>query len=408
MRILFFTHYFPPEGNAPASRTYENCKRWVKEGHQVTVITCAPNVPDGVVYEGYKNSIFKKEDVDGINVIRVWTYIAANKGTLLRIMNYISYMFSAVFFSLFIKRPDIIIGTSPQFFCGWAGILSSKLRWVPSVLEIRDIWPETIIAVGAMKNQKLLKFLEWLELKMYRWADFIVTVGDGYRQDLLKKDVPDQKIDIVMNGVDQELFYPREPKQEFIDRFNPTRKIICSYIGTIGMTSGLDVVVRAAEKLKESGNNNIQFLLVGDGAERQRLQEEINRLNLENIILTGRLPKQDMPEVLAVTNVCLVHLKKKDLFKTVMPSKIFEAAGMAKPIINGVDGFAAKIIEQAGAGINFEPENEDQLIEALNTMINNPEVAEKYAQSGYKHITEHYNRDLLAEKYIKILEKVKI
>jgi len=175
MRILFFSHYFPPEGNAPASRVYEMCKRWVKNGHDVDVITCAPNVPNGVVYEGYKNKLYQSESIDGIHVIRVWTYIAANKGTIRRIINYVSYMLSAVFFTLFLKRPDVIIATSPQFFCGWTGTIVSTLRRIPFILEIRDIWPESIQAVGAMKNILILRFLEWLEIKMYSSADHIVT-----------------------------------------------------------------------------------------------------------------------------------------------------------------------------------------------------------------------------------------
>ena len=157
MRILFLTHYFPPEGNAPASRTFENCKRWVQQGHSVTVVTCAPNVPNGVVYTGYRNRLYQREVLDGVEVLRVWTYIAPNRGTVRRIINYISYMFSATLCSLFLKKPDIIIATSPQFFCGWAGVIASRLKRVPFILEIRDLWPDSIVAVGAMRNKPLLR-----------------------------------------------------------------------------------------------------------------------------------------------------------------------------------------------------------------------------------------------------------
>ena len=194
MRILFFSHYFPPEGNAPASRTHENCKRWVRKGHKVIVITCAPNVPDGVVYEGYRNKLYQRENVEGIGVIRVWTYIAANKGTTRRIMNYVSYMLSAVFFALFLKRPSVVIATSPQFFCGWAGVIVSRLRRVPFILEIRDIWPESIVAVGAFRSKRLLRILEWLELKMYAAAHHIITVGKGYKRKLIEKGVQERSV----------------------------------------------------------------------------------------------------------------------------------------------------------------------------------------------------------------------
>lgn len=179
MHILFFSHYFPPEGNAPATRTYENCKRWVELGHQVTVVTCAPNCPAGVVYNGYKNKLYQRETVDGIDLIRVWTYIAANKGTFKRIANYASYTMSSVVASLGLGRPDIIVATSPQFFCGWSGVLTRLWKRVPFVLEIRDLWPDSIAAVGAMKQSFLLDMLYKMEDWMYKSASHIVTVGEG-------------------------------------------------------------------------------------------------------------------------------------------------------------------------------------------------------------------------------------
>jgi hypothetical protein len=133
MKILFFSHYFPPEGNAPANRTYENCRYWTQQGYDVTVITCAPNVPSGIIYDGYKNKLFQRQIMDNIEVVRVWTYIAANKGTIRRIINYLSYMFSSLFSSLFMKKPDVIIATTPQFFCGWAGLIAARIKDVPFI-----------------------------------------------------------------------------------------------------------------------------------------------------------------------------------------------------------------------------------------------------------------------------------
>ena len=407
MRILFFTHYFPPEGNAPASRIYELGKRWVKEGHEVQVITCVPNVPNGIVYEGYKNHLVQTEIIDGIRTTRVWTYIASNKGTVKRILNYLSYMFSATLAGLFAKRPDVVIATSPQFFCGWAGIILSMLRHLPFILEIRDIWPESIITVGALKNKPLLCLLEWLETKMYQWAKHIVTLGQGYRQKLLKKGVSDDKISIVMNGIDQELFAAtRGPDTELKNRLGLTGKFVCSYIGTIGMACGLDIVIRAAQILKNKNRNDIAFMIVGDGAIHQELESKAKQLNIENVVFTGRQDKSLMPAFLSITDVCLVHLKKADLFTTVMPSKLFEAAGMAKPIIIGVAGFAMKFVEDANAGINIEPENEKQLVEAVEKLANNPVLCKQYGESGYEYVTRHFNRDDLAKDYLDVITKL--
>lgn len=404
MRILFFSHYFSPEGNAPASRIYEMCKRWVKYGHDVDVITCAPNVPDGVVYEGYKNKLYQSENIDGIHVIRVWTYIAANKGTIRRIINYVSYMLSAVLFSLFLKQPDVIIATSPQFFCGWAGIIVSKIKRCPVILDIRDIWPESIVAVGALRNKQLLRVLEWLELKMYAAAQYIVTVGKGYKQKLIEKGVQAKNISVIPNGFDGELFYPRQANDKIRQYYNFNHKFICSYVGTIGMACGLEVVLHAAKLLKDKQRNDIKFLLVGAGAVKDQLLQQALEENLDNIVFVGRQDKCNIPEFLSITDVCLVHLKKTELFKTVLPSKTFEAAAMAKPIILGVEGSAADLVTQAKAGICIEPENAKQLADAIEKLAQNSNLRKTLGQSGRNYVMKHFNCDTLALEYLQIIK----
>ncbi|MEA1927581.1 MAG: glycosyltransferase family 4 protein [Candidatus Auribacterota bacterium] len=403
MQVLFFSHYFPPEVNAPASRTYANCKRWVKAGHRVTVITGAPNCPDGVVYKGYRNRLFQRELQDGIEVIRVWTYLAANKGTFFRIINYLSYMFSAILASLSRKKPDIMIATSPQFFCGWAGIIAGRLRNVPLLLEIRDIWPESIIAVGAIKNKTIIRFLEWWEMKMYRASRHIITVGEGYRKRLLEKGIPAQKISVVMNGVDKSVFFPRPPDLELKKRLGISEKFVCSYVGTIGLASGLEVVLQAAILLREINREDIVFLLVGSGAMREKLEAESTRLGISNVIFTGRLEKSEMPAILSISDAVLVHLKKTDLFATVMPSKLFEASGMGRPIICGVPGYASRLVEESGGGICIEPDNPGQLVDTIEVLANNLDWGKKMGKSGHKFITARFDRDYLAKKYLSII-----
>src|SRR5690606_4674938 len=261
MKILFFSHYFPPEVNAPASRTYENAKRWVKAGHQVTVITCAPNAPRGELFKGYRNRLRSVESVDGIRVVRVWSFIAANKGTWRRIVNYLSYMVSACVAALFEKRPDVMVATSPQFFCGWAGVLVHWLRRWPFVLEIRDIWPESITTVGAMKKGRAIRFLEAMEKRMYAAARHIVAVGTGYREHLGAKGVPGGKVSVIYNGVDLETFRPAPKDPAFLRRFGLEGRKVCGYIGTVGMAHGLEIMIKAAEKSRDLPWT---FLIVGD------------------------------------------------------------------------------------------------------------------------------------------------
>ena len=416
MRVLFLSHYYPPEGNAPATRVGALARRWVKAGYEVTVVTGVPNVPEGVVYSGFKNRILPQEStIDGVRVIRVWTLIAANKGTARRIANYVSYMLSATLRCLLLRRPDVVIATSPQFFCGWAGVLTKwwyrftrPLGKKPKfVLEIRDIWPESIGAVDAIGNPLVMRILEWMELRMYQAANHVVTVGPGYKRRLIERGVPEEKLSIVMNGVDRDLLEATTPDPVKLRRDLGIRdEFVCSYIGTIGMACGLDVLIRAGEKLREQQRDDILFLVIGDGAVRKQLEAAASDLKLRNVRFLGRQAKESIPGLLALTDACLVHLRKTPLFETVMPSKIFEAAGMQRPILNGVNGDARDLIEKAQAGLVFEPEDENGLIEGVCRLADDRKLARQLGENGNRFVLEHFNRDQLAADYKKILESI--
>lgn len=405
MKILFLTHYYTPEGNAPASRVSALAERWAKNGHDVTILTCAPNVPNGVVYDGYKNKFSQTEIINGVKVVRVWTYIAANKGTIRRIMNFVSYMFMAFMRGMFMKRPDVMIATSPQFFCGWAGVLLRTFKRIPFVLEIRDIWPESIIAVGAKLPFGMLKIISVMEKIMYNSAGHIVTVGQGYVEKLKERGIDESKISVVMNGVDKTLFYPRERNEELLKKHSLNDKFICSYIGTIGMACALDTALDAAEILQNKGEDKIRIVLIGDGAVREELESKAKAKNLKNVVFMGRRPKQEIPDWIASSDINLVHLKKTGLFQTVMPSKIFESAGCARPVLMGVDGFSRDLVENAKMGISIEPENAKEMAEALLKASESPDLLKELGENGYKNIASTYDRDNQADLYLKIIEK---
>jgi glycosyltransferase involved in cell wall biosynthesis len=404
VKIIFFTHYFPPEVNAPASRTYENAKRWVKAGHSVKVVTCAPNCPDGIVFNGYKNRILQKEMMDGVEVVRVWTYVAPNAGALPRIINYLSYSIMAFIYGLFCKKPDILIATSPQFFCGWTGVMLKWFRRFKFILEIRDIWPESITTVGAMKQGVAIRFLEKMEKTMYNTADRIVAVGNGYKNRIMEKGVSESKIDVIYNGVDMELFKSSEKEALVLaERFKLSGFKIISYVGTIGMAHALEVVLRAAEKVKDKP---WRFVIAGDGARRKELEEEAKRLGLNNVVFTGRLAKSQMPALWSLTDISFIHLKKSDLFTTVIPSKMFESMAMRKPILMGVDGEARMLIEEAGSGFFVTPESESELLSAIDKIFSDDELYRKLGENGYSFVKERFNRDKLALDYLTVMEKI--
>ena len=235
MHILFLSDNFFPESNAPANRTYENAKEWVRNGHKVTVITCVPNFPKGKVHEGYKNKIWQSEVVDGINVIRVWSFIAANEGFAKRIIDYLSYMISSFIGSFFVRNFDVVIATSPQFFTAVSGYFVSRFRRKPFIFELRDLWPESIQAVGVLKNGLLLRNLEKLELFLYNKSDMVIAVTDSFKKNLLARGVKEEKIHVIFNGVNTKEFCPIHKDPTLLSRLDLFDKYIVGYIGTHGM-----------------------------------------------------------------------------------------------------------------------------------------------------------------------------
>jgi len=408
MHILFLSHYFVPENNAPAARVHAMAREWTRQGHRVTVITSAPNVPTGVVYEGYRNRLRQQEWIDGIRTVRVWTYLAANRGRLLRGFNFVSYLVTAgVAGALLRPRADVVIATSPQFFAGCAGVPVSRAHGAPFVLEIRDIWPASITAVGALKEGRVIHALEKLERALYDAADRIVAVGAGYRQHILEQGVPDAKVEVVTNGVDADLFVPRAPDEALRARLGLDGKYVLTYAGTVGMAHGLDVVLRAGHRLRERGRDDIVLLVVGDGARRAELEQAARDQGLRNVVFTGMVGRAQLPVYLASSDACLVHMRSEALFSTVLPSKIFEDAAMERPIIAGLRGEGSAIIEAADCGIVFAPGDDAALTAAVERLADDPEEGRRLGRNGRRFVLEHYDRRGLARDYLAILERVR-
>jgi glycosyltransferase involved in cell wall biosynthesis len=399
MKILFLTDNFPPEVNAPATRTYEHCQEWIKNKDvEVTVITCTPNFPHGKVYDGYKNKFFQKEDVDGVKVIRVWSYITSNSGFTKRVFDYLSYAVMAFFVGLF-QKHDVIVATSPQFFTTWAGWALSKVKRKPWIFELRDLWPETIKTVGAMKQGKVIDTLEKIELALYRSADRVVPVTDAFKVNLINRGVNSDKISVVTNGSNNDLFQNQSKDMELLHTLKLTNKFIVGYIGTHGMCHGLDFIVQSLAKIKD---NEIHFLFIGDGAMKESIVSLSKELALSNITFLDAISKDNVPRYLSICDVSLAPLKNEDNFRTVIPSKIFEAAAMQKPTLLGVRGQAQQIIEKDGAGICFEPENEDDFIEKL-LILRDKKVYLK-CQEGCLVLAKRYDRKKLANKMLTVIK----
>ncbi len=399
MRILFLSHYFPPEVNAPANRTLEHCREWVRMGHDVHVVTCIPSHPAGRPFQGYRRRWRQLEVIEGIQVHRVWTYLAPNRGRFRRSLNYLSYVPTAVWRSLRLGRFDIIVATSPQFFCAFAGWWSHLFKRTPWIFELRDLWPDSIAAVGAVKTSWLITALEKLELHLYRSAAGVACVTRAFIKNLESRGIPPEKCAFIPNGIVPEDWAGLDGKSAR-EKYGVTdAQVMISYVGTVGMAHQVGVLVEAAERAR-SGNEDFRFFVVGDGAELETLKRWAREKGLENIQFTGLVSREAAKAFVSASDLIVVHLKESPLFKTVLPSKMFEAMAAAKPVILGVGGEARATLEQAEAGVCIPPGDADALLKAAGELARNRKKTTVMGQNGRAYVNENFSRRAWAERYL--------
>ena len=406
MHILFLTDNFPPEVNAPASRTFEHTREWVRAGARVTVITCAPNFPKGAVFPGYRNRLWQRERIDGIDVIRVWTYITANEGFVRRIADYMSFMFTASLAALFVRKVDVVVGTSPQFFTACAAWFVGAVKRRPWVFELRDLWPESIKAVGAMSHSRAIAMLERIEWFLYRRAAHVVSVTESFRSHLIAGGIAPERITVVTNGVDLDNYSPRPKDAELVQALGLADAFVAGYIGTHGLAHGLDTLLDVAAQLPRlADGRRLVILLVGDGAQKQSLKDRATRDGLTNVVFVDTVSKQEIARYWSLLDACIIHLKRTPLFETVIPSKLFEAMGMGLPIVMGVAGEAAAILRREQCGIAVSPDNALEISAALQLLAADSELAQTLADAGAQ-AAQRYARPTLAAKMLGLLGQV--
>lgn len=402
MRILFLTENYPPETNAAANRVHERAKFWADWGHDVTVITCAPNFPKGRLHDGYANKWYQTGEMDGIKVVRVKTYITANAGVARRMLDFLSFMVTGFFASLFQKRPDVVVATSPQFFTAVAGWAVGLCRRRPFVFELGDIWPASIIAVGAMELSFMIRMLERLELFLYRQSAAIVALTPKFKENLVGRGIDGDKIPIVINGVDTERFQKTPRDAPLAAEWGLKDKFVIGYIGTHGMAHGLANVLDAAARLRE--NDRVRFLFVGDGAERDDLMRRAAEEGLDNVQFIASQPREKMPSIWSVCDVALVHLRDSVVFSEVIPSKIFEAMAMGLPtLLVAPKGVASDIVLSTRSGVWAPAEQPDRLARIAARLVEKPGLLEKLGRNG-SAVSGRFSRHRQAEEMIRVLE----
>ena len=392
---------------APAARADELSRHWARMGHEVTVLTGFPNHPTGEVPPEWRprlRGLFFKEKVDGVQVVRTWLWAVPNRKAHERIRNYASFWLSASLRGLTLSKPDVVIGTSPQLLVALAGWWLAWWKRVPFVFEVRDLWPESLAAVGAgAEGSALHRTLGAIAGFLYRNSHHIVVVTPAFKDYLIEHwSVPAEKISVVENGVETDLF---RPCKATIVPGTEGRFVIC-YIGTMGMAHGLETLIVAADKLRQSFPDAL-FLMIGEGAEKERIVALAAERGLSNIRFLSQQPRQQIAAFIAGADICLVMLRKTELFKTVIPTKLLEYMACEKPVIVGVDGQARQIVEEAGAGMFVEPDDADALARGIECLAADSEGRRRMGVKGRAYIVSRFSREQTARCYVEVLKKIR-
>ncbi len=388
---------------APSARVHELAREWVRLGHDVTVLTAFGHHPTGIKAPRDQWVLTRKEMVDGIKVLRTYVYAAPNKGTLRRMLSYASFMLSAVTIGrLRLTPPDVVVATSPQLLCGVAGFLLARGMGTPFVFEVRDLWPESILAVGAMRQNRIIRGLKHVARMLYTRSDEIVTVGEGYRRRIhALYGIPLRKMQVIPNGIDTSLFRPGGRDNGIRTEYGWKDRFVIMYVGTHGMAHGLHHVVEAARQLRDDPDK--LFVFVGEGAEKDNLKRQAAAARLTNVQFIDQQPKSRLPGFYAACDLGLVTLRNTELFQEVLPSKIFEYLGMERPILLTVGGEARHLIERAGAGRYVPPEDVPAMVDAIRQFADKRCDRVAMGRNGRQYVLENYDRRQLARQYIKFL-----
>ena len=404
MHILFLTDNFPPESNAPANRTFEHARQWVASGHRVTIITCAPNFPDGQLFEGYKNRWFQTEQMDGITVIRVWSFMTRNAGFVLRLLDFFSFMVSGFLGGLRVRDADIIIGTSPQFFTVCAACCLAKVKQRPFVFEMRDIWPESLQAVGMSNAGLSVRLAAPLADYLYRRADHLIVVTHSFKAYLQDRGVSGERITVIPNGVDPDMFSPIPADISLQQELQLEDKFVVGYLGTHGLAHGLESVVEAARLAGQTDDlTAVHFITVGAGAQFDRIKEIAS--DLDNFTMIGQVSRADILRYWSLLDASLIHLKASPLFESVIPSKMFEAMAMGVPLLHGVGGESADIVRTSRSGICFAAEQPEALLSAIRQIATDRDAYQQMKTSCLSS-AQNYNRANLADRMADCLQGV--
>jgi glycosyltransferase involved in cell wall biosynthesis len=402
LRVTFLTHYFPPEVGPAQTRLHELAKRLIAAGEAVTVVTGFPNYPAGEIFPGYHGKRFMEDSYDGIRVLRTWVFATRSRGFMGRLLNYFSF---PIFSLLAVRRlgpTDIIYVQSPPLFTGLAALWFSRLKRAPFIFNVSDIWPQSAVELGMLRNRFAIRLAEMLEHRIYRRATRITVATPGILERLVARGVPRDKIFLLTNGVDTAAYNVTSPDRELAQRLGLDGHKVFMYAGLHGLAQGLDVILEAA---KLTHNPDVLYVLVGDGADKAALVAKAEAEKIANVRFLPIQPTSSLPALLNLAYATVIPLRRLDLFKAALPSKLFDSMAAGRPIVAPLWGEAAALVEAAACGLVVEPEDARAVQEAVEKLAADPALAHKLGEQGRRYVVEHFNRDDIAKRLIKLLEE---
>ena len=404
MRILYLSQYFPPEAGATQTRAYEMARNLVLAGHQVTMLAEFPNHPSGIIPDEYRGRLYERADLDGIDVIRVWVKASPVKTMMNRMAFYLSYMVNATVAGVAMARGpfDFVYATSPPLFTGGAGVALSWLKRTRFVFEVRDLWPESAVALGELKGDRAIAWATRLEEMCYNRASKIIVVTEGSRRRLIERGYSEADIELIPNGSNVSQFRPRpEEGARLRVEMGLEAKFLVLYAGNHGIAQGLDTILEVARLLRDLPD--VQIVLVGEGPEKAELQRLRDQDGLSNLTLLAERPTDEIPAYLSAADVALVPLRKRELFLDVVPSKMYDAWACACPTVVSVDGEARRILESAQAGLFAEPDDAHEIALAIKALRADPDRAAQLGRNGRAYVEQHHSRERMPQRLEQVL-----
>ncbi len=403
MRILIHSYFYNPE---PIWMPHELAVSLAQRGHQVRVITGFPSYPQGKLYDGYRQRPWKQETIDGVPVLRLPLMVDHSRSSLRRIMSYGSFMASSCLMGPLGSGPaDVMYVWHPPLSVGLSAWTIGLMRRIPFVYAVNDLWPEAILATGMVRSMKIIAGLKWLERFVYKRAAAIITVSPGYRDNLVGKGVPPDKIRVMTNWANEDIYTPVEPDPALAREIGMAGRFNVVFGGNMGLAQNLETVVETADLLKSQ--EDIQFLFAGDGVGREALEGMVRDRNLDNVRFLGMQPATQMPHIYALSDVLLAHYKRDPLFEISIPAKIFSYMACQQPVLMASAGDAADLVEAAGAGISCPAEDPQAMAEAvLRLRRMSPEERAVMGAAGRQAFLQGHSREVLVRRHEELLMEV--